>query len=103
MILQVIMPKAIRIVEYTEKFADGARVDVVIWRLPETTPERPHRFKCRLNYCNAEGVAVVRYDNEKGKGDHKHITGRQLPYKFNSIRQLFIDFRTDILEQGGVL
>ncbi len=97
------MLKATRIVEYNQKFPDGARVDVVIWQLPNDTVERPHRLKYRLNYCNTDGIAVVRYDNETGKGDHKHIAGQQVPYKFKSIRQLIKNFRADILEQGGVL
>lgn len=97
------MPKAKLIHEYHQKFPNGARVDVVVWQLPEASAERPHQLKYRLNYCSAEGTTLVRYDNERGKGDHKHIAGQESPYKFTSIRQLFEDFRTDVLEHGGTL
>jgi hypothetical protein len=97
------MPKAKLIHEYHQKFSNGARVDIVIWQLPEASNERPHGLKFRLNYCNPDGTTLVRYDNERGKGDHKHVAGQELPYKFKSVRQLFDDFRTDILQNGGTL
>jgi hypothetical protein len=97
------MPKATLIHEYHQKFPSGARVDIVIWQLPEAAAERPHRLKYRLNYCTADSTTLVRYDNEQGKGDHKHVAGVQLEYQFKSIRQLFEDFRADVLEQGGTL
>lgn len=55
------------------KLPDGSFVSVVIWELPEATDERPHGLKYRLNYCSADGATLVRYDNERGKGDHKHV------------------------------
>ncbi len=97
------MFKATLIHEYRQKFPNGARVDVVIWQLPDATAERPHRLKSSLNYCTADGATLVRYDNERGKGDHKHVAGQELAYKFKSLRQLFEDFRADVLEQGGTL
>lgn len=94
------MPKATRIHDYHQKFPNGERVDIVIWQLPNTTDQRPYGLKYRLNYCTADGFTVIRYDNELGKGDHKHICGKQVPYKFQSIRRLFEDFRADLLKQG---
>ncbi|MCC7531270.1 MAG: hypothetical protein IT342_22380 [Candidatus Melainabacteria bacterium] len=97
------MPKAKLIQEYHQKFANGARVDIIIWQLPAATAERPHRLKYRLNYCGADGTTLVRYDNERGKGDHKHVAGQESKYVFKSVRQLFEDFRADVLQQGGTL
>ena len=36
------------------------------------------------------------YDNERGKGDHKHLNDQELPYVFTSPAQLMADFMEDI-------
>ena len=41
------------------------------------------------------GICVLRYDNEAGKGDHKHIGGREYPYAFSDIETLQVDFWMD--------
>ena len=38
----------------------------------------------------------MRYDNEAGKGDHKHIGNKEIFYKFVSVEQLMKDFFYDI-------
>jgi sugar-specific transcriptional regulator TrmB len=38
----------------------------------------------------------VRYDNERGKGDHRHIAGKELIYVFVSVDQLIDDFERDV-------
>ncbi len=78
------------------KLPDGSLVSAVIWELPEPTKERPHGYKYRLNYCTAEGVTLVRYDNELGKGDHKHLGDEEVTYKLQSIDQLLYDFWHDV-------
>src|SRR5437868_1555899 len=80
------------------KLPDGSLVSVVIWELPERSSERPHGFKYRLNFCTADGVTLIRYDNELGKGDHKHIADQQQPYKFTNIDTLLEDFWKDVDE-----
>ena len=80
------------------KLPDGSLVSVVIWQLPEPSDERPHGLKYRLNYCTADGATLVRYDNEKGKGDHKHIGNEQEPYTFKDIDTLLDDFWRDVDE-----
>jgi hypothetical protein len=54
-----------------------------------------HSFKCRLALI-IEGHCVLRYDNESGKGDHKHIAHQQFPYQFVSTEQLVKDFWIDV-------
>ena len=49
------------------------------------------RFKYRLALVVDE-VCVVRFDNEIGKGDHKHIGEKQFPYFFTDLEQLVTDF-----------
>jgi hypothetical protein len=39
----------------------------------------------------------LRYDNEAGKGDHKHVDGREQSYTFVSIRKLRVDFWNDVV------
>jgi hypothetical protein len=38
------------------------------------------------------------YDNELGKGDHRHLSDREEPYRFSTPEQLIADFRADVKE-----
>jgi Family of unknown function (DUF6516) len=79
------------------KLPDGSLVSIVIWELPERTEERPHGFKYRLSYCSTDSTPLIRYDNEKGKGDHKHPSkGKEEPYRFQDIDTLLDDFWRDV-------
>lgn len=82
---------------------DGVRVSMVIWQLPQATPERPHALKYRL-YAGYGAKTLVRYDNESGKGDHRHLgaSERNVPYTFVSVEQLVMDFLDDIERQKNV-
>jgi hypothetical protein len=75
---------------------DGSIQEIVIWKLPESTGNQPHGFKYRLYFGLADGTCKVRYDNEKGKGDHKHLLEQELPYAFVSIERLLDDFLADV-------
>jgi Family of unknown function (DUF6516) len=77
-------------------YADGAIREMVLWKLPRPTPERPHGFKYQLQYNSADGRVVARYDNETGKGDHRHLSGREERYHFRSVEVLVEDFLRDI-------
>jgi len=57
--------------------------------------EKNDYFVDRLVYIVA-GQRVVGYDNERGKGDHKHLGGRELPYSFSTVAQLIADFWEDV-------
>jgi len=74
---------------------------MVIWQLPTPTPDRPHGLKYRL-WAGRDGKTLVRYDNESGKGDHKHLgeAGVEEVYYFVSLSKLVADFFADI-EKGG--
>lgn len=74
---------------------DGAVVEMVIWQLPQHTVERPHCLKYSLFY-GRNGQRVVGYDNERGKGDHKHLRDVEIRYRFVSIEQLVADFLADV-------
>jgi Family of unknown function (DUF6516) len=66
--------------------------DLVIWRLPRRLRGSAHSFKYRLAYV-VNGVCMLRYDNEAGKGDHRHMIGDpETPYAFSTPEQLVDDF-----------
>lgn len=83
-----------------KKLASGAIMEMVVWKLPETSAERPHGYKYRL-YYGKEGTRLVGYDNERGKGDHRHYGSREEPYEFVSVDQLLADFWADVRQQEG--
>ena len=74
---------------------DGTIVEVVIWELPEPLLPSSHLFKYRLFY-GTRLEERVRYDNERGKGDHRHVAGKELTYVFVSVDQLLADFECDV-------
>jgi hypothetical protein len=76
---------------------DGSIVEVIIWELSEPLPPSLHCFKYRL-YYGASGVSRVRYDNERGKGDHRHLGPKEEPYAFTTIERLLDDFERDVEE-----
>lgn len=77
--------------------ADGI-VEIVIWRVPEPIEPCTHSYKYRLVYV-VNGVRRVGYDNERGKGDHKHLAGIETEYAFTNITTLLTDFWQDV--EGG--
>ena len=54
-----------------------------------------HRFKYRLAFV-VDAVCVLRFDNETGKGDHKHVGEIEVPYRFTTIEQLIEDFWNEV-------
>lgn len=68
---------------------------MTIWRLPAASAERPHGLKYSL-YYGRNGVRLVGYDNEQGKGDHRHYCDREERYAFTSVEQLIADFLSDV-------
>ena len=79
---------------------DGAILEVVIWRLPQPDAERAHGLKYSLYYGKA-GVRLVGYDNERGKGDHRHYRDHEEPYVFESVETLRADFLADVERERG--
>lgn len=84
-------------------YPDGAIREMVLWKLPKSTPGNPDGLKYRLHYGYPDGKTEVRYDNEKGKGDHRHIGTKEEPYRFTDVETLVSDFLSDIeYLRGGV-
>ena len=72
-------------------------MELVIWRLPRKLPGSAHRYKYRLALVRQE-VCVIRYDNEAGKGDHRHVGEQEEPYRFTDLDTLICDFREAVKE-----
>jgi hypothetical protein len=69
--------------------------EIVLWHLPSPVPGSTHPFKYRLALVVGD-ECVLRYDNERGKGDHRHIGGREEPIEFTSPEALFDAFFADM-------
>ena len=74
---------------------DHSFVDLVIWRLPQPVRGCSHSFKYRLAYVEKDHC-VIRFDNEAGKGDHKHIGRHESLIQFVSIARLYDDFYEEV-------
>lgn len=70
-------------------------VAVTVWRVPRRVPGSSHDFKYSLALV-CDGVCVLRYDNEAGKGDHRHLGSREMPYRFTDLTVLQADFWHDV-------
>lgn len=87
--------KAKLVTRRKEVRSDETIVEVVIWQLSEPQPPCVHCYKYRLAYVVA-GRCVVRYDNERGKGDHRHVGGAESAYGFSDLSRLLADFKRDV-------
>lgn len=76
-------------------YADAAFAEVVVWQLPQPLAGSAHAYKYRLAFV-VNGVCVLRYDNESGKGDHRHTLDTEDRYRFTSLDKLFADFERDV-------
>lgn len=74
---------------------DGSIVQIKVWEVEAPVPPSEHRFKYRLYYGRG-GERPVGYDNERGKGDHKHLRGVEVPYTFVDMQTLLADFVADV-------
>jgi hypothetical protein len=61
-----------------------------LWAVRAGSRSRTHPAFGRQAPC------VVGYDNETGKGDHKHFGKRELHYRFVDVETLVADFYTDV-------
>ena len=76
-------------------YADGALREMILWQVPLTL-HHPYGLKYRLYYGDREGKCLVRYDNERGKGNHRHGIDGEEPYQFIDVDALVADFLVDI-------
>lgn len=74
---------------------DGALAEMRVWQLPTVSRERPHGLKYSL-YYGRNGERIIGYDNERGKGDHRHRRSSEDSYGFVSVEQMIDDFLAEI-------
>ena len=74
---------------------NDAFAELRIWRVPVPVRGSTHEYKYSLAYI-VSSACVLRYDNEAGKGDHKHVGPMEKSYSFIDPEQLLTDFWFDV-------
>jgi hypothetical protein len=87
--------QAVKLIRTRIAHSKTAFAELVLWRLPKAVEGSPHRYKYRRAFV-VRGECVLRYDNEVGKGDHRHFNGKESSYVFTTPEQLIADFQHDI-------
>lgn len=87
--------QSIELIRTRATYSDWAFADLVVWKVSRPVPGSTHDFKYRLAYVVDE-TCVLRYDNEAGKGDHRHYGDKEELYVFETPDKLISDFRRDI-------
>ena len=86
---------AIELVHNRITNSESVFAELILWRLSKPVKTSSHGYKYRLAYV-VRGECVLRYDNELGKGDHRHFGGKESAYTFTAPDHLIADFQTDI-------
>lgn len=87
--------KAIELLHRRIPYSEEAFAELVLWQLPSPLAGSTHMYKYRLAYV-VRGVCVLRYDNESGKGDHRHFRDKEARYTFDGVDKLLASFQRDI-------
>jgi Family of unknown function (DUF6516) len=96
------MARARLIFSDRRRYDDGAIMMMRILEVPSPVHPSTHLLKYSLFY-GYPGRRLVLYDNERGKGDHKHVKGKEENYRFVSAERLIEDFFADVLGIRGSL
>jgi hypothetical protein len=70
-------------------------LEIKLWSLQQPVKSSLHTFKYSLFY-GRPSQRLVGYDNEAGKGDHRHFGEHEEPYVFTTPEQLVQDFLADV-------
>lgn len=81
-------------------YEDGGIVEMKLWRVSVPVAPSTHGLKYSLFYGRL-GIREVGYDNERGKGDHRHIQGVESAYRFTTVEKLMEDFWADVRRLRG--
>ncbi|KZC39595.1 MULTISPECIES: toxin-antitoxin system TumE family protein [Rhodanobacter] len=87
--------KAKLLLRERQSLTETAFIEAVILHVPRPVSGSDHDYKYSLALV-AEGVCVLRYDNEAGKGDHKHVAGHEVTYRFIDLSTLQTEFWNDV-------
>jgi hypothetical protein len=77
------------------QFDDGSIAELKLWRVPTPVRGSTHSFRYSL-FFGRPGERWVGYDNEAGKGDHRHYGQREEAYLFTTPEKLLADFLGDV-------
>lgn len=83
------------ITRFKEVTAEGDIIEFVVWRVPSPVHPSRHPYKYRAVYV-VDGKRMVGFDNERGKGDHKHVGGRESAYAFSTVEAMIEDFIAEV-------
>jgi hypothetical protein len=89
------MSTATLILHRKRLYDDGAIAEMKLWLVPKAVRGSKHSFKYSL-YYGRDGKRLIGYDNEAGKGDHRHDGDREEVYRFTTPEQLMADFLADV-------
>ena len=92
--------KATRLFYDRMDYPDGTILEMTIWAVPKPVLGCTHRLKYSLFY-GRPGQRLVGYDNERGKGDHRHVDGAQTSYTLTTPEDLISDFLADVKRLRG--
>jgi hypothetical protein len=87
--------KAEPLLDERHVLGETAFAELVVWRVPSPVRGSAHRFRYRLALV-VDGMCVLRYDNEAGKGDHRHAGSVERGYRFTTPEKLLADFWADV-------
>ena len=68
--------------------------------MPEPVPPSEHHLKYSMVYI-VGGARIIGFDNERGKGDHRHDRDVETDYMFSGMAQLLADFRAAVVAERG--
>ncbi|PYE90452.1 toxin-antitoxin system TumE family protein [Phyllobacterium leguminum] len=89
------MGAARKIIKRRIDLTEDSFVELSVFEVPKPLAGSKHSFKYRLAYVVSK-VCVMRYDNEVGKGDHKHVGRREFSYDFVDVDTLLDDFFAEV-------
>ena len=84
-----------RRIRYRKLVLGKAAIEERIWAVPQPVSGSFHGYKYSLSLI-VDGECVLRYDNERGKGDHRHFMDRESTYIFVSMERLMDDFQSEV-------
>ena len=87
--------QAVLVMQEYYPLSEVEAAELVIWRLPAPMPGSVHLYKYRLVLVFG-GKCVLRFDNERGKGDHMHLGRREYPIAFSTTDRLIDDFWNEV-------
>jgi len=87
--------KAILLLKERHQISIVSFVEIKVWQVPSPVSGSAHDYKYSLAYV-VKGECVVRYDNESGKGDHRHVGNKEEKFTFTTAEALLAAFWEDV-------